>query len=84
MSLEYTGRKLECNPDYGINTIRAYSMTKQGRDQDPDGDYIRKWVPELSMVPTKYIHEPWNMPIELQETIFVLLDNTILRRLWTS
>ena len=57
----------------GINTIRAYSMTKQGRDQDPDGDYIRKWVPELSMVPTKYIHEPWDMPIELQETISCII-----------
>ena len=53
----------------GINTIRAYSMTKQGRDQDPDGDYIRKWVPELSMVPTKYIHEPWKMPDSLQDSI---------------
>tara|TARA_B100000609_G_scaffold192758_1_gene183272 strand:- start:497 stop:2014 length:1518 start_codon:yes stop_codon:yes gene_type:complete len=53
----------------GINTIRAYSMTKQGKDQDPTGDYIRKWVPELAMVPTKYIHEPWKMPNELQETI---------------
>ena len=48
-------------------------MTKQGRDQDPDGDYIRKWVPELSMVPTKYIHEPWDMPIELQETISCII-----------
>jgi deoxyribodipyrimidine photo-lyase len=57
----------------GINTIRAYSMTKQGRDQDPDGDYIRKWVPELSMVPTQYIHEPWEMPNELQETISCII-----------
>ena len=53
----------------GINTIRAYSMTKQGRDHDPKGDYIRKWVPELSMVPTDFIHEPWKMPESLQEVI---------------
>ena len=53
----------------GINTIRAYSMTKQGRDQDPGGSYIREWVPELSMVPTKFIHEPWKMPLELQESL---------------
>ena len=57
----------------GINTIRAYSMTKQGRDQDPTGDYIRKWVPELAMVPTKFIHEPWEMPDELQETISCII-----------
>ena len=53
----------------GINTIRAYSMTKQGKDQDSDGDYIRKWIPELSMVPTKFIHEPWLMPESLQNSI---------------
>tara|TARA_B100001113_G_scaffold236315_1_gene194314 strand:+ start:9580 stop:11097 length:1518 start_codon:yes stop_codon:yes gene_type:complete len=57
----------------GINTIRAYSMTKQGRDQDPTGDYIRKWVPELAMVPTKFIHEPWEMPDELQVTISCII-----------
>ena len=57
----------------GINTIRAYSMRKQGIDQDPSGDYIRKWVPELSMVPTKFIHEPWKMPNELQETISCII-----------
>jgi deoxyribodipyrimidine photo-lyase len=53
----------------GINTIRAYSMTKQGKDHDPNGEYIRKWVPELSMVPTDFIHNPWQMPDTLQESI---------------
>ena len=53
----------------GINTIRAYSMTKQGKDHDPNGEYIRKWVPELSMVPTDYIHEPWKMPEKIQKSI---------------
>ena len=53
----------------GINTIRAYSMTKQGKDHDPNGEYIRKWVPELSMVPTDYIHEPWKMTEKIQESI---------------
>jgi len=53
----------------GINTIRAYSMTKQGKDHDPNGEYIRKWVPELSMVPTNFIHNPWQMPESLQELI---------------
>lgn len=60
----------------GINTIRAYSMTKQGRDQDPNGDYIRKWVPELSMVPTKFIHEPWKMPIQLQDEVSCVIGRT--------
>ena len=43
----------------GINTIRIYNPIKQGRDQDPDGAFIRRWVPELVDVPDAHIHEPW-------------------------
>ena len=43
----------------GINAIRIYNPTKQGLDHDPTGEFIRKWVPELSSMPAKYIHEPW-------------------------
>jgi deoxyribodipyrimidine photo-lyase len=44
----------------GINTLRIYNPVKQGYDQDPDGVFIRRWVPELDSVPDEYLHEPWN------------------------
>ncbi len=31
----------------GINTLRIYSPSKQARDQDPQGQYVRQWVPEI-------------------------------------
>ncbi len=46
----------------GINTIRVYSPYKQSEDQDPDGVFIRRWVPELEGVPAQYIHSPHEMP----------------------
>ncbi|MGF1582157.1 MAG: FAD-binding domain-containing protein [Gemmataceae bacterium] len=45
----------------GINTVRIYSPTKQAQDQDPEGIFIRRYVPELSGVPTKHIAEPHKM-----------------------
>lgn len=53
----------------GINTLRVYNPVKQGIDQDPDGTFVRKWVPELARVPAPLIHEPWKMtPMEQIET----------------
>lgn len=45
----------------GINAVRIYSPVKQGYDQDPDGRFIRQWVPELAAVPDAYLNEPWKL-----------------------
>jgi len=50
----------------GINTLRIYNPTKQGRDHDAEGNFIRRWVPELSQVAAADIHEPWKMPDMVQ------------------
>lgn len=45
----------------GINTVRIYNPVKQGKDHDPEGEFIKKWIPELQNVSVNYIHEPWLM-----------------------
>jgi deoxyribodipyrimidine photo-lyase len=39
--------------------VNHFNITKQSKDYDPQGDYMRHWLPELSNVPTARIHEPW-------------------------
>jgi deoxyribodipyrimidine photo-lyase len=50
----------------GINTMRVYSPTKQAREQDPTGAFIRRYVPELAGLPDDYLHEPSACPPLLQ------------------
>ncbi|GMH46248.1 hypothetical protein TrRE_jg6469 [Triparma retinervis] len=45
----------------GINAMRVYNVTKQGKDQDPRGEFVRKFVLELRSVKDEFIHEPWKM-----------------------
>ncbi|MEL6766436.1 MAG: FAD-binding domain-containing protein [Pseudomonadota bacterium] len=43
----------------GINTVRIYNPVKQSKDHDPDGVFLRRWLPELAGLPVKRLHEPW-------------------------
>jgi len=44
----------------GMNAVRIYNPIKQGLDHDPEGLFIRQWVPELAHA--DHIHEPWKHP----------------------
>jgi deoxyribodipyrimidine photo-lyase len=39
--------------------FRIFNPMLQGEKFDPDGDYVRRWVPELTHLPSKVIHKPW-------------------------
>jgi len=41
--------------------FRIFNPTTQAKKYDPDGAYIRRWVPELAKVPDKFIHQPQKM-----------------------
>lgn len=46
--------------------FRIFNPVRQGERFDPDGDYVRHWVPELEAVPQRYLHQPWRMPDVMQ------------------
>jgi len=45
--------------------FRIFNPTNQGEKFDPEGDYVRQWVPELRALPTEWIHKPWKAPKEV-------------------
>lgn len=49
--------------------FRIFNPVTQGKRFDPDGDYIRRWIPELDVIPARYIHEPWKTPVALQQQL---------------
>ena len=57
----------------GINAVRIYSPIKQVQDQDPEGTFIREFVPELREVPLEYLAEPHKMPRSVQERVGCLI-----------
>ncbi|MBX2824633.1 MAG: DNA photolyase family protein [Gammaproteobacteria bacterium] len=42
--------------------FRVFNPVLQGEKFDPQGDYVRRWVPELEHVPERYLHQPWELP----------------------
>lgn len=50
----------------GINTLRVYSPVKQAEEQDPEGIFIRRYVPELEGMPGKEAIVPHQTPVMMQ------------------
>ncbi|EWY42036.1 deoxyribodipyrimidine photo-lyase [Skermanella stibiiresistens SB22] len=56
--------------------FRVFNPVLQGRKFDPEGDYVRQFVPELAELPNRYIHEPWNAPTDVLAKAGVELGTT--------
>jgi deoxyribodipyrimidine photo-lyase len=53
--------------------FRIFNPVTQGQTYDPDGAYVRRYVPEIANIPDKYIHTPWTMPQQVAEAAGVKL-----------
>jgi deoxyribodipyrimidine photo-lyase len=47
--------------------FRIFNPVLQGKKFDPQGDFVRQWLPQLARVGEKYVHEPWKMPAAVQK-----------------
>jgi deoxyribodipyrimidine photo-lyase len=56
--------------------FRIFNPILQGERFDTNGDYVRKYVPELKNVPTKNIHAPWLMNKQEQISCGVIIGKT--------
>ncbi len=56
------------------NEDLIFNPILQGKKCDPQGKYVRHWVPELSHVPEKFIHTPWEMPATVQKKAKCIMD----------
>lgn len=53
--------------------FRIFNPILQGEKFDPDGAYVKRWVPELKDMPAKYIHSPWEAPLDIRKAAGVRL-----------
>jgi deoxyribodipyrimidine photo-lyase len=56
--------------------FRIFSPIRQGERFDPEGRYVRQWVPELARLPDRYLHAPWKAPEGVLREAGVVLGTT--------
>lgn len=61
----------------GINIPHIYNPIKQARDHDPNGVFVRRWIPALRRVPNTWLFEPWHLTPQMQEQFGIPADNRL-------
>jgi len=61
--------------------FRVFNPFTQGEKFDPEGEYVKRWCPELKDMPKKYVHRPWEAPQEVLDKAGVTLGDTYPRPL---
>ena len=56
--------------------FRIFNPVTQGEKFDPNGNYVRHWIPELANLPSKWIHQPWAAPASLLKECAMTLGKT--------
>ena len=58
--------------------FRIFNPVSQGEKFDPNGEYVRQWIPELAGVETKFVHQPWEMGL-MNPYIAPIVDHAVER-----
>ena len=56
--------------------FRIFNPVIQGQKFDPDGDYVRRWVPEIASLPNTYLFCPWEAPASVQSEAGIRLGTS--------
>ncbi|CAN0565836.1 unnamed protein product, partial [Laminaria digitata] len=56
--------------------FRIFNPMSQGEKFDPEGKYVRRWLPELAEMPDKFLHRPWEAPGEVLASAGISLGET--------
>ncbi|MDC0262368.1 DNA photolyase family protein [bacterium] len=56
--------------------FRMFNPVMQGQKFDPDGDYVRRWIPEIASLPTAYLFNPWEAPDSVLSAAGIKLGET--------
>jgi deoxyribodipyrimidine photo-lyase len=65
-AINYTQFQIQAGVD-GTNMMRNYNPRKQVSDNDPDGEFITNWVPELKELPAEHLDRPEKTPLHVQD-----------------